>query len=184
MIETTRLILRPPQPRDRAAFADMGQDPQVMRYLGPCLNRAQSDATIDRLITAQAQHGFCFWAVEQKSDGAFIGLCGLLPVDFAGPLANSIEIGWRLRRESWGLGLASEAARASLDWGFAHGIDHIISFTTVANLASQRVMQRIGMQRQPGLDFDHPLLAAADPLRPHIVFEARACAIPRSSPSG
>ena len=86
--------------------------------------------------------------------------------------AGSIEAGWRLRRVSWGQGFASEAARASLDWGFANGIESIIAFTTVANLPSQRVMQRTGMVRRADLDFDHPRLAADDPLRPHVVYEA------------
>ena len=172
MIETARLLVRPWRDSDRAPFAEMGQDAEVMRYLGSPLSREASDAAIDRMIAAQAANGFCFWALEQKTDGAFIGFCGLLPVTFDAVPAGSIEAGWRLRRESWGLGLASEAAQASFDWGFANGIESIIAFTTVANLPSQRVMQRTGMVRRADLDFDHPRLAADDPLRPHVVYEA------------
>ena len=172
MIETARLLVRPWRDSDRAPFAEMGQDLDVMRYLGPPLSRDASDAAIDRMIAAQAANGFCFWALEQKTDDAFIGFCGLLPVTFDAVPAGSIEAGWRLRRASWGLGLASEAARAALDWGFTHGIARIIAFTTVTNLPSQRVMQRTGMVRRADLDFDHPRLAADDPLRPHVVYEA------------
>jgi RimJ/RimL family protein N-acetyltransferase len=172
VIETARLRIRPWRDSDRASFAAMGQDAEVMRYLGPPLTRAASDAAIDRMTAAQTANGFCFWALEQKADGAFIGFCGLLPVTFDAVPAGSIEAGWRLRRASWGLGFASEAARAVLDWGFAAGIECIIAFTTVANLPSQRVMQRIGMARRADLDFDHPKLAADDPLRPHVVYEA------------
>ena len=172
MIETARLRVRPWRDSDRAPFAAMGQDAEVMRYLGPPLSHAASDAAVDRMIAAQAAQGFCFWALEQKSDGAFIGFCGLLPATFDAVPANSIEAGWRLRRAAWGQGLASEAARAVLDWGFANGIDRIIAFTTVTNLPSQRVMQRIGMVRRADLDFDHPRLVADDPLRPHVVYEA------------
>ena len=172
MIETARLRIRPWRERDRAPFAEMGQDAEVMRYLGPPLSREASDAAIDRMVAAQAANGFCFWALEQKADGAFIGFCGLLPVTFDAVPAGSLEAGWRLRRASWGQGFASEAARASLGWGFAHGIARIIAFTTVTNLPSQRVMQRTGMVRRADLDFDHPRLAAYDPLRPHVVYEA------------
>ncbi len=173
MIETARLIIRPPHDGDRAPFAEMSRDPEVMANLGPLLDRAASDAALDRMRAAQASHGFAFWALEQKSDGAFIGLCGLLPVHFTELPADSVEIGWRLRRASWGAGLASEAARAVLGWGFAHGLPAIIAFTATRNLASQRVMQAIGMVRRAELDFDHPRLAADDPLRRHIVYEAR-----------
>lgn len=172
MIETARLIIRPPAERDRAPFAEMSRDPEVMANLGPPMDRAASDAALDRMTAAHAAHGFAFWALEQKSDGAFVGLCGLLPVHFSELPADSIEIGWRLRRASWGAGLASEAARAVLDWGFARGMPAIIAFTATRNLASQRVMQRIGMARRADLDFDHPRLAADDPLRRHIVYEA------------
>ena len=75
MIETARLRIRPWRERDRAPFAEMGQDAEVMRYLGPPLSRDASDAAIDRMIAAQAANGFCFWALEQKADGAFIGFC-------------------------------------------------------------------------------------------------------------
>ncbi|TFU05652.1 N-acetyltransferase [Polymorphobacter arshaanensis] len=172
MIETARLRIRPWRDSDRAPFAEMGRDAEVMRYLGPPLSREDSDAAIDRMNVAQAAHGFCFWALEQKADGAFIGFCGLLPVRFDAVPAGSIEAGWRLRRASWGQGYATEAARASLGWGFALGIESIIAFTTVANLPSQRVMQRTGMVRRADLDFHHPRLAADDPLRPHVVYEA------------
>ena len=174
MIETARLIIRPPHDGDRAPFAAMSADPDVMANLGPLLDRAASDAALDRMTAAQATYGFAFWALEAKSDGAFIGLCGLLPVHFDALPANSIEIGWRLRRASWGAGLATEAARAVLDWGFARGLPAIIAFTATRNLASQAVMQRLGMARRADLDFDHPRLAADDPLRRHIVYEARA----------
>lgn len=171
MIQTPRLLVRPWCDADRAAFAAMGRDPEVMRYLGPLMTRADSDAGVDRMLAAQARDGFCFWAVEQRDDGAFVGFCGLKRVDFAGVLNGTVEIGWRLRRESWGLGLASEAARAVCDWGFANGLARIVSFTATGNLASQRVMQRIGMVRRADLDFDHPVLAAGDPLRRHVVYD-------------
>lgn len=172
MIETARLILRPWRDDDRAPFAAMGADPEVMQHLGPIMDRAGSDAVVDRLIAMQTVLGHTFWAVERRDTGAFIGFCGLkmAPLGIAG-LSGSPEIGWRLARSAWGQGFASEAAQASLDWGWSKGFARIVSMTVPANTRSQAVMQRIGMQRRPDLDFDHPLLAADNPLRPHIATE-------------
>lgn len=172
MIETARLIIRPWQDDDRAPFAAMGADADVMQHLGPIMDRAGSDAIVDRLIALQAVLGHTFWAVERRDTGAFIGFCGLkmAPLGIAG-LSGFPEIGWRLARHAWGHGFASEAAQASLDWGWSQGFVRIIAMMVPANTRSQAVMQRIGMQRRPDLDFDHPLLAPGNPLRPHIATE-------------
>lgn len=172
MIETTRLILRPWRDDDRAPFAAMGQDAEVMRHLGPLLDRAGSDAIVDRLIAMQAVLGHCFWALERRDNGAFIGFCGLkmAPLGIAG-LSGVPEIGWRLARAAWGQGFASEAAQASLDWGWREGFGRIVSMTVPANVRSQAVMTRIGMRRRADLDFDHPNLAEGNPLRPHVAFD-------------
>ena len=172
MIETARLIIRPWRDDDRVPFAAMGADADVMQHLGPIMDRADSDAVVDRLIAIQAVIGHTFWAVERRDTGAFIGFCGLkmAPLGIAG-LSGFPEIGWRLARHAWEQGFASEAAKASLDWGWAQGFARIISMTVPANTRSQAVMQRIGLQRRPDLDFDHPLLAPGNPLRPHIATE-------------
>jgi RimJ/RimL family protein N-acetyltransferase len=172
VIETARLIIRPWRDDDRVPFAAMGADADVMQHLGPIMDRADSDAVVDRLIAIQAVIGHTFWAVERRDTGAFIGFCGLkmAPLGIAG-LSGFPEIGWRLARHAWEQGFASEAAKASLDWGWAQGFARIISMTVPANTRSQAVMQRIGLQRRPDLDFDHPLLAPGNPLRPHIATE-------------
>ncbi len=172
MIETARLIIRPWRDDDRAPFAAMSADAEVMQHLGPTMDRAGSDAVVDRLIALQAVLGHTFWAVERRDTGAFIGFCGLkmAPLGIAG-LSGFPEIGWRLARSAWGQGFASEVARASLDWGWQKGMTRIVAMTVPANTRSQAVMQRIGMQRRPNLDFDHPLLAPGNPLRPHIATE-------------
>lgn len=172
MIETARLILRPWRDDDRAPFAAMSADAEVMQHLGPIMDRAGSDAIVERLIAIQAVLGHTFWAVERRDTGAFIGFCGLkmAPLGIAG-LSGFPEIGWRLARSAWGQGFASEAAQASLDWGWQKGMTRIVAMTVPANTRSQAVMQRIGMQRRPDLDFDHPLLAPGNPLRPHIATE-------------
>lgn len=174
MIETPRLVIRPWREGDRAPFAAMGADPAVMQHLGPLLDRTASDAAVDRQMALQAELGHCFWALERRDTGEFIGFCGLIPVRFACPVEGEIEIGWRLARSCWGQGLAREAAKACLDWGFAAGMARIASFTVPANVRSWGLMERLGLQRRADLDFEHPRIAADSPLRRHIVYMATA----------
>ena len=116
--------------------------------------------------------------VERRADGAFLGIAGLAHVRYDAPVRGMVEIGWRLARAHWGKGYASEAARGWLGYGFnTMGFSRIVAFTVPANLPSQAVMRRIGMRRTPELDFEHPLLEAGHPLRPHVVF-----ALDRPSP--
>lgn len=173
MIDTERLILRDWQARDHVPFNAMGRDPAVMEFLGPLQSQADTDAAIARLQAIATAHGHTFWAIERRADAAFLGFCGLkiAPDGIAG-IEGAIEIGWRLRRDAWGQGYAHEAAVASLAWGWANrSVDRIVAMTTPGNLRSQALMRRLGMVRRDDLDFDHPALAAGDPLRPHVVFE-------------
>ncbi len=175
MIETPRLIVRPWRDSDRAPFAAMGGDPAVMEHLGPLHGREQADIAVNRMIALQAERGHCFWAVERRDDGAFLGFCGLkiAPEGIAG-VEGAVEIGWRLRRDAWGQGYAREAAAASLSWGFANlADDRIIAITTPGNVRSWGLMQRLGMVRRHDLDFLHPGLPEGDPLRQHITYEIR-----------
>lgn len=173
MIETERLIIRPWEDSDRAPFAAMGQDVEVMRYLGPLQSRTDVDAAVDRMIKMQEALGYSFWALERREDDAFLGCCGLKPGPPDTPLADEIEIGWRLARGHWGQGYALEAAAASLDWGWANlDCASIMAMTVQANTASWGLMERLRMVRRGDLDFDHPALALVDPLRRHIVYEA------------
>lgn len=175
MIATMRLLIRPWRDADRAPFAAMSGDPEVMRYLGPLHDRAGADAAIDRAISHQAANGFCFWALERRDDGEFLGFCGLKRVDVVSPIAGDAEIGWRLRRDAWGGGYAREAATAVLAWGFDAGnLTRIVAMTSAENLRSWGLMKRLDMVRRPELDFDHPALAVGDPLRPHIVYSIDA----------
>lgn len=172
MIETSRLLLRPWQNRDREPFAAMGRDPEVMAHLDGVIDRAASDALIDRLAAEAAEHGTTMWAVERKADGAFLGFCGLRRGGHPGTaVPDELEIGWRLRRDAWGQGYAREAAEASLAWGWANRVDaRIAAWTVAANTASWGLMLRLGMTHRPELDFDHPRFEDGHPLRRHIVY--------------
>jgi RimJ/RimL family protein N-acetyltransferase len=173
VIETARLVLRQWRDSDRAPFAAMGADLQVMAHFPALLTRAESDALIDRLSAAIAERGWGLWAIERHEDGRFLGWTGLNPVTFPCPVEGEVEIGWRLARAAWGQGYAREAALAALAFGWELGLARIVSFTVAANTRSWELMQRIGLDRRADLDFDHPRLAAGHPLRRHIVY-ARA----------
>ena len=171
MIDAPRLVLRPWRDSDREPFAAMGRDPEVMAHLGPQQSRAQTDAAVDRMIALQQDLGYCFWAIEERASGEFLGFCGLKPGPGGTPIERDVEIGWRLRRAFWGQGFAKEAARASLEWGFANlDLQRIAAITTPANTRSWGLMERLGMRRVPDLDFDHPNLAPGDPLRRHVTY--------------
>jgi RimJ/RimL family protein N-acetyltransferase len=167
MIETERLRLRAWQDADCEPFWAMGLDDEVMRYL-PKMTREQSDAAVQRMIAIEAEHGHVFWALERKIERDFIGFCGILRP--RSPIYKH-EIGWRLARHAWGLGYAREAAEASLVWVWANlEVPSIMAVTNLANTRSWRLMERLGMKRQPLEDFDHPEVPEGDPLRPHILY--------------
>ena len=171
-LRTPRLLLLEWRDADRAPFAAICADPEVMRYLPPLPDRTATDAWIARMRTHNDEHGFAYWPVELPGAG-LVGAIGLSRTRFP-PLAPSVEIGWRLARAYWGRGYATEAARTVLDDGFGRlGLDEIVSFTVPANRPSWRVMERLGMHRDPADDFDHPRLPPGDPLRHHILYRLR-----------
>jgi len=165
--------MRPWRDSDRAAFAVMNDDPDVMRYLPAMLTAEESNALVDRIEAHFAEHGFGLWALEVPGVAPFIGYCGLLRVRFDAHFTPAVEIGWRLAREYWDQGYATEAARAALEWGFINlDVDEIVSFTAPANKRSRRVMERIGMSHDAADDFDHPGLPAGHPLQRHLLYRA------------
>lgn len=171
MIETERLILRPWRASDRAAFAALNADPEVMRHFPETLTREQTDGMIGRIQDRFAAHGFGFGAAERKSDGVLVGMVGLQRVAPELPCAPAVEVGWRLARAHWGQGYATEAARGWIDWGFAtQGLPEIVAFVVPENRPSQAVMTRLGMVRDPARDFEHPALPEGHRLRPHWLF--------------
>ena len=175
MIETERLILRAYREEDREAFAALNGDPRVGYWVANVMDRAQSDAAMDRHNAHIAAHGYGLWGVARKADDQIIGFCGLHPIPEGDlPVGAGIEMAWRLIPEVWRQGLASEAAAAALGWGLANlAAPEILAFTADTNLASQGVMRRIGMTADPSRDFDHPRLAADHPLLRHVVYVAR-----------
>jgi ribosomal-protein-alanine N-acetyltransferase len=166
-LRTERLILRRWRDSDREPFAELNADDETMRFFPATQTREESDAFVDRINAQFDEHGWGLWAVEVAGGAPFVGFVGLSVPRFAPEL---VEAGWRLHRDHWGNGYATEAARESLRFGFDElQLEEIVSFTTVANLPSRKVMERIGMTHDPSRDFDHPNLPDW-PQRRHVFY--------------
>lgn len=171
MIETERLILRGWRDSDLYPFFKMSQDPQVMATLGPLMSREECAAGMARLEGIREALGYTFWAIERREDQAFLGFCGVKPGPADTPIAGETEIGWRLAANEWGKGYAREAAQASLDWVWANlDSPFVAAITTPGNVRSWGLMERLGMTRADGDDFDHPSLPVNSPLLAHITY--------------
>jgi RimJ/RimL family protein N-acetyltransferase len=182
-IRTERLLMRRWRDSDRAPFAAMNADPEVMRYFPAALDRAASDAYMDRIEALFQRQGFGLWALEQEATGRFLGFTGLNPMPPGVPGAGGMEVGWRLASHAWRQGFATEAATAALDVGFRGvGLAGIWSMTAVLNEPSQALMRRLGMTLQG--HFEHPRVEPGHPLRPHVVYRiTRPAAGPAPSPA-
>ncbi len=152
----------------------MNSDPRVMEFFPAPLTGPQSDALIAKIEHHFQKHGFGPYAAELKSEGDFIGFIGLNIPSFHADFTPCVEIGWRLSSDVWGKGLATEGAQAVI----AHARDvlhlkEVVSFTVPGNMRSRRVMEKIGMARDPKDDFDHPELPPRHPLRRHLLYRLR-----------
>lgn len=173
--ETERLIIRPWEDRDLEPFAALNADPEVMRFFPATRTREETAALMDYTRAMLGESGMSFLAVEEKTTGTFVGMVGLAPVKPPMPCAPAVEIGWRLAKAHWGKGYASEAAHAWLAYGFETlELPEIVAFTFVGNTPSRRVMERLGMTRNPADDFEHPGIAAGHPLRSHVLYRLKA----------
>jgi ribosomal-protein-alanine N-acetyltransferase len=129
----------------------MNADPQVMEFFLAPLRQEESDAAVDRFVDEFRRRGFCPWAVEERESNSFVG--------------------WRLARSFWGRGYATEGATSSVNFAFGVlGLDEVVSMTTLVNRRSSSVMERLGMQRDPAEDFEHPNIPLGHDLRPHMLY--------------
>lgn len=170
-IVTSRLRLRQWTAADRVPFVAMGRDPRVMAHFPSLLWPGESQAQIDSQTALIAATGLGFWAVETLADNRFVGFTGIKPVTIASPIHGEFEIGWRLQHNDWGKGYGAEAARAALHVAFVErALPSVVAMTVAANTRSWALMARLGMTRQPALDFDHPDLDPTHRLARHIVY--------------
>jgi RimJ/RimL family protein N-acetyltransferase len=145
-VETERLLLRPFVEDDAEAFFRLNSDPLVMRYTGNPLMQSVEEARaslLSRPIADYRKHGYGRWACVCKEDGRLIGFAGLKYL----PELNEVDLGYRLLPAYWGKGLATEASVASLAYGFERlGLQRIIGLVEPANVASVRVLEKVGMR--------------------------------------
>ncbi len=143
VLETKRLILREWVPDDWKRFKPLATDPRVLRYIGdgtPWPDEKIKEG-VEKWISLARSRGWILWAVIHRDDAELIGFCG-----FSYGFAPDVEIGWRLLPDYWGHALATEAARATLDYGFRRWrFARVISVAQPENRASVRVMEKIGM---------------------------------------
>ncbi len=176
-LTTDRLLLRPWRDSDREPFARMNADPRVTEFLGGPLSREQSGSLVDRIQTHFWERGFGLWAAELRAGAVFLGYIGLAVPGFEAHFTPCVEIGWRLAAEYWDRGLATEGARAVLQYAFETlALDEVVSMTVPANQRSRRVMEKLDMTRDPADDFDHPLLPPGHPMRRHVLYRLRRAA--------
>jgi ribosomal-protein-alanine N-acetyltransferase len=173
-LSSGRIRLRRWRDADRDAFAAMNADARVMQFFACCLSRVESDAMVDRIEEHFGNRGFGLWAIEVPGGAPFVGFAGLTVLTappFRARYTPCVEVGWRLAFEHWGHGYATEAARLALGYAFGKlALSEVVSFTSVVNLRSRAVMERLGMHRDPADDFDHPKLPENHPLRPHVLY--------------
>jgi 3-dehydroquinate dehydratase/shikimate dehydrogenase len=173
-LRTDRLLLRPWRREDRPAFAALNANPEVMEWFPSTLTRDASDAFADVIEERFRNQGWGLWAVEVPGVAPFVGFVGLNAADNTLGYP-SVEVGWRLAQPFWGRGYAPEGALAALRFGFERlQLDEIVSFTSVGNANSRRVMSKIGMRHNVEDDFDHPRVAAMSPLLRHVLYRISA----------
>ena len=171
---TPRLRLRLWHEGDAESFAAMNADPRVREHFLGLLTREESDASVARMRAHFAKHGFGTWVVELRHRPGLIGFTGLTHPAFAAPCGPCVEIGWRFAYDHWGHGYATEAAKEALRAGFEWvGLQEIVAFTTVANVRSRRVMEKIGLSHDEADDFDHPLLPPGHRTSRHVLYRLR-----------
>jgi RimJ/RimL family protein N-acetyltransferase len=170
-------LLRNWERHDREPFARLNDDARVMEFLPARLSPAESGLLVDRIEDHFRDHGFGLYALELRQERVFVGFAGLSMPTFQAHFTPCVEIGWRLSAEHWGRGLATEAAGAVVRHAFESlAMDALVSFTVPANIRSRRVMEKIGMARDPADDFDHPRLPEGHPLRRHVLYRLRRTA--------
>jgi RimJ/RimL family protein N-acetyltransferase len=172
-LATARLILRPFEDRDRAAFAAINADPDVMTYFAAPMTDAETDEAMARYNMQLDRDGFTMFGAEHRETGAFAGVIGMQTLRTVVPNLPqpAVEIGWRLAREFQGQGLATEGAGAIVDFAFQQlRLPEVVAITAVGNTASRRVMEKLDMTHRPELDFDHPRIPAGHPHQRHVLY--------------
>ncbi|MEB2780936.1 GNAT family N-acetyltransferase [Algoriphagus sp. C2-6-M1] len=164
LFQCQRLGFRTWLPTDLPAFTAMNADPETMTFFQHPLSMKESQALMDRMTRLYADHGHCYFVVDLLESGEFLGMIGLGTKSFKASFTPCVDIGWRIRKEFWNQGFATEGAARCIQFAKELGIKEVYSLASSKNLASIRVMQKIGMTYE--YDFEHPDLLEHPRLQP------------------
>lgn len=169
-IETERILLRSWKEEDADVFFQLNSDSDVMQYFpSSSMTKESTENFVKKNNSHFKTHGFGYFACEHKKNETFIGFVGLSTATFKADFTPCTEIGWRLNKHYWNCGLASEAAKSVLKYAKETvGIEKTYSFTACENMASRRVMEKIGLHYIK--DFDHSSLPVGHRLRRHVLY--------------
>ena len=163
------MILRTWKESDMEAMIQLNSDPRVMEYFPSIMSSDETALMMQRIMDHFEKWGYGLWASESKETNECIGFLGLSHPRFENEFTPCVEIGWRLKFDYWNRGIATEGAKAVLEYGFKDLLlTEIYSWTTTPNKGSERVMQKIGMDYQ-GI-FLHPNMPIDDPLCEHVIY--------------
>jgi ribosomal-protein-alanine N-acetyltransferase len=152
----------------------MNADAEVMRHFPKELSFDESEAFRARIARHFEAHGYGFWGVFRRDAPGLVGLVGLLNIPWQARFTPAVEIGWRIAPAHQRRGYAEEAARMALAHGFgALGLTEIVAFTLPTNAPSWRLMEKLGMVRDPDGDFDHPDVPEGHELRRHVLYRLK-----------
>lgn len=155
-------------------WVEMSADPRVMEFFPSTQERAEAESMATAVRERLERDGYGWWVLEVKGGAPFGGVIALQGVPFEASFTPALEVGWRLAHEHWGLGYATEGARAALDFAFAElQRDEIVAMTAAVNVRSRKVMERLGMTHDEADDFNHPRVTADHRLSRHVLYRAR-----------
>ncbi len=164
LFKTERLGIRNWKTSDIPVFVEMGKDKEVMKFFPWLMTDEQSQKFIERMKNQFDKKGYAYIPIINLENNEFLGMVGLMDQNYNNHLADFVDIGWRLKRSAWGKGYATEAAKAWLDFGFKEKeIETIYSVAPLLNLGSEKVMQKIGLEKID--EMVHPKIPEGNPLR-------------------
>ncbi len=171
-LQTPRVLLRAWREGDLEPWVALNSDAENLRFFPRLYSAEESRASHTRIRDLLNENSFGLWAAEERSSGQFMGFVGLARQEIPGvSFMPCHEIGWRLDKKYWGKGYATEAAQVVLNFGFGEvGLKEIFSFTAAQNLPSINVMRKIGLHERPELNFAHPRIDDASPVKFHVVY--------------
>ena len=157
---------------DKEPYAKMNADKEVMEFFPNTKTKKASFEQVTRFQKHFTDFGFTFFAVDVLETKEFIGFIGMINTNFKADFTPCVEIGWRLQKKFWGFGYATEGAKRCLVYGFNElGFNEIVSITPLKNIKSEKVMQKIGMQKQG--TFKHPQIEDGHWLKTELLYKIK-----------